>query len=66
MKVLMRQVIVKDEVSPWKDKQGIVVCERINGESSESKKVGGFAKVMIGDHLTEWIAFDRLKSMNLT
>lgn len=61
IKVLMRQVIVKDEISPWKDKQGIVVCERINGKTSEGVNGRGLAKVRIGNSLTEWISFEKLK-----
>ncbi len=58
--MLMRRVTVKDEISPWRDKQGIVVSVRINADSSEGKNGSGLAKVRIGDNLTEWIAFERL------
>jgi len=58
--VLMQQVKIKEGVIPWGGKQGIVVTQ-ILGPSAERKRGAGWAKVRIGNKLTEWIQCEQLK-----
>jgi hypothetical protein len=57
--MLMQKVMVKEKVGPWYDKEGVIVCVRINDRliSGHQEKQ---AKVRIGNRLTDWIPLCKL------